>query len=49
MWDIQLFKLNHDEREIKAVSDVLASGWLSMADRTIEFEESFSALLGKEV
>lgn len=49
MWDIQLFKLNHDEREIKAVSDVLASGWLSMGDRTIEFEESFSAFLGKEV
>ena len=46
MWDIQLFKLNYDEREIKAVSDVLSSGWLSMGDKVNEFEKRFGNFLG---
>ncbi len=46
MWDIQLFKLNFDNREISAVSDVIAGGWLSMGERIITFEDSFSDFLG---
>ena len=46
MWDIQLFKLNFDDLEVKAVSDVVAGGWLSMGEKIISFEESFGAFLG---
>jgi dTDP-4-amino-4,6-dideoxygalactose transaminase len=46
MWDIQLFKLNFDDQEVKAVSDVVAGGWLSMGDQIIGFEESFGNFLG---
>jgi dTDP-4-amino-4,6-dideoxygalactose transaminase len=49
MWDIQLFKLNFDDREISAVSNVVAGGWLSMGEETINFEESFSSFLGQDV
>ena len=49
MWDIQLFKLNFDDREISAVSEVVAGGWLSMGEKIIEFEHSFSNLLGQNV
>lgn len=48
MWDIQLFKLNFDERELKAASDVVAGGWLSMGERVLEFENSFSDFLGED-
>ena len=47
MWDIQLFKLNFDDLEVKAVSDVVAGGWLSMGERIISFEESFGGFLGE--
>jgi dTDP-4-amino-4,6-dideoxygalactose transaminase len=47
MWDIQLFKLNFDDREVKAVSDVIANGWLSMGDRITQFEADFGAFLGE--
>ena len=30
MWDIQLFKLNFDDLEVKAVSDVVSGGWLGV-------------------
>jgi len=46
MWDIQLFKLNFDDLEVKAVSDVVAGGWLSMGEKIISFEESFGDFLG---
>ena len=46
MWDIQLFKLNFDEREAAAVSDVLASGWIAMGERIIKFESEFELFLG---
>jgi len=46
MWDIQLFKLNFDDLEVKAVSDVVSGGWLSMGEKIISFEESFSDFLG---
>lgn len=45
-WDIQLFKLNFDEKESNAVADVVSAGWLSMGEKIINFESSFSELLG---
>lgn len=47
MWDIQLFKLNFDDLEVKAVSDVVSGGWLSMGEKIISFEESFGDFLGE--
>ena len=49
MWDIQLFKLNFDHREIEVVSDVVASGWLSMGENILSFENSFGTFLGEDV
>lgn len=49
MWDIQLFKLNFDDQEAKAASDVVSGGWLSMGEKIIEFENSFANLLGQNV
>ena len=49
MWDIQLFKLNFDHREAKAVSNVLASGWITMGQNIIDFENKFGAMLGKNI
>ena len=46
MWDIQLFKLNFDDREIAAVSNVVAGGWLSMGEETKKFESGFESFLG---
>jgi dTDP-4-amino-4,6-dideoxygalactose transaminase len=48
-WDIQLFKLNFDEKEPAAVSAVVNNGWLSMGEKILEFESSFSDLLGEGV
>ena len=44
MWDIQLFKLNFDDRELSAVSDVITGGWLSMGEKIISFDKIFSLL-----
>ena len=48
MWDIQLFKLNYDEKEVIAVQSVLESGWITMGEMTKNFERSFSDYLGGE-
>ncbi len=42
MWKVQLFKLNYDEREPKAVKDVVESGWITMGEKTKSFEDAFS-------
>ena len=47
MWDIQLFKLNFDDREVSAVSDVVADGWLSMGEKISSFEIDFGSFLGQ--
>ena len=47
MWDIQLFKLNFDNLEVEAVSNVVAGGWLSMGQEIIDFEENFGNFLGE--
>lgn len=46
-WKVQLFKLNFDGREVKAVTDVLESGWLTMGEQTTSFEQEFSDTLGE--
>ena len=46
MWDIQLFKLNYDHLEVKAVSDVVTGGWLSMGEEINKFETAFGTFLG---
>ena len=48
MWNIQLFKLNFDSKEIAAASDVVESGWLSMGQKTKDFEFEFGNFLGDE-
>jgi Predicted pyridoxal phosphate-dependent enzyme apparently involved in regulation of cell wall biogenesis len=47
-WKVQLFKLNYDEREINAVVDTLRSGWITMGQRTLDFEDAYGKLLGEE-
>ena len=49
MWDIQLFKLNFDRREVEAAASVIAGGWLSMGEEINKFETAFGSFLGAEV
>jgi len=46
-WKVQLFKLNFDNREIEAVKNVLESGWITMGQNTIDFENEYAKLLGE--
>lgn len=48
MWKVQLFKLNYDDREVQAVVDVIKSGWITMGEKTKEFEKKFGEFLGRE-
>lgn len=48
MWKVQLFKLNYDGQESQAVKEVVDSGWLTMGEKTISFEEKFSSMLGSD-
>jgi len=48
VWRVQLHKINYDEREYQAVKDVLDSGWLSISQKTFDFEAAFSAFLGRD-
>jgi dTDP-4-amino-4,6-dideoxygalactose transaminase len=47
MWDIQLFKLNYDQKEVDAVSNVVSGGWLTMGERINDFEVGFANFLGE--
>ena len=49
MWKVQLFKLNYDEQESQAVKDIVDSGWITMGEKTKEFESAFSSMLGNDV
>jgi dTDP-4-amino-4,6-dideoxygalactose transaminase len=49
MWEIQLFKLNFDDKEVSAVSNVVAGGWLSMGDEINKFESAFRGFLGGDM
>jgi dTDP-4-amino-4,6-dideoxygalactose transaminase len=46
MWRVQLHKINYDEREYQAVMEVLDSGWLTISQKTYDFEADFSKFLG---
>lgn len=48
MWKVQLFKLNYDNKEIKAVTEVLESAWITMGQKTRDFETGFSSFLGHD-
>ena len=48
MWRIQLHKINYDEREYQAVREVLDSGWLTISQKTYDFEDAFSKFLGQD-
>jgi dTDP-4-amino-4,6-dideoxygalactose transaminase len=49
MWRIPLFDLNYDEKEKNAVNRVLDSKWLSMGQKTKDFEDAFSRYLGDDI
>jgi len=46
MWKVQLFELNYDEREQQAVKEVLDSKWITMGQKTIDFENKYADFLG---
>jgi dTDP-4-amino-4,6-dideoxygalactose transaminase len=46
-WKVQLFQLNYDEREYASVQETLRSGWITMGQRTIDFENAYGKLLGE--
>jgi len=48
MWNVQLFKLNFDDREREAVSAVVEGGWLTMGEQIAGFEKAFASFLGNE-
>jgi len=48
MWRVQLHKISYDEREYQAVKEVLDSGWITISQKTFDFEAAFSALLGND-
>lgn len=45
MYKIPLFDLNFDEKEEKAILDVLRSKWISTGPKTAEFENKFAEML----
>ncbi len=49
MWKVQLFKLNYDKRESEAVKEVVDSGWITMGEKTKEFEREFASYLGSDI
>ena len=47
MWKVQLFKLNFDGQEQEAVKEVLDSAWITMGQKTLDFESEFTKYLAK--
>ena len=45
-WRVPLFDPDIDEREVEAVAAVVRSKWLTMGDRTAEFERLFAEFCG---
>jgi dTDP-4-amino-4,6-dideoxygalactose transaminase len=48
MWKVQLHKINYDEREYQAVKEVLDSGWITISQKTHDFEAAFASFLGHD-
>lgn len=49
MWQVQLFKLNYDRRETEAVKEVVDSGWITMGEKSKQFEDEFAKMLGNDI
>ncbi len=49
MWKVPLFELNYDHSELEAVQKVLDSQWLTMGEKTSQFESRFGEFLGNQV
>lgn len=47
-WKVQLCELNYDHKELEVVSDVLSNEWLTMGERSLQFEQSFTNYLGHQ-
>jgi dTDP-4-amino-4,6-dideoxygalactose transaminase len=47
MWQVPLFELNYDGRELAATTDVIRSAWITMGEKTKSFESSFGEFLGQ--
>ena len=47
-WKVQLCELNYDQNEAQAVAKVLAREWLTMGERSREFEDSFTNYIGHQ-
>lgn len=47
-YKIPLFDLNFDEKEEKAVTEVIRSGWISSGPRTQALEKKFATMMGAE-
>lgn len=45
---IPFFKISFDDKEIKAVTDVLSSGWITTAKMCEEFEKRFAKYVGSK-
>jgi dTDP-4-amino-4,6-dideoxygalactose transaminase len=41
-WKVQLSQLNYDNSEVNAVAKVVEDGWITMGQKTIDFEEKFA-------
>lgn len=48
MWKVQLFKLNYNDLEPQAVQEVLESAWITMGQKTLDFEARFEHYLGND-
>lgn len=46
MYNIPLFDLNYDNREVECAVETIRSGWISTGAKTIAFEEKFAQMLG---
>jgi len=45
MWEIPLFDIGFNEKEMIAVQEVLSSGWLTMGEQTEVFEREFAGYI----
>ncbi len=46
MWRVELFRLNYDRAETEAIREVLESQWITMGQKTMDFESAFARFLG---
>jgi len=44
-YNIPLFKLNFDEKEVNAATETIKSGWISTGPKCSEFETTFAKML----